>query len=159
MGKIAKEVKKMDKKILAIIGLIGGILTAIGVFGTWMTEKASTGGTEVSISASGWDLARGTTATSGFSLKLPYLALVGGILAVVGSVIALVKPIMVTKVLLAIGGILALMGVAFGLVMADTGAAITGAAIGVSMGTGYGTYLVVIGGILAILVTLGLKEE
>jgi len=78
---------------------------------------------------------------------------------VVGSVLALVKPSAVAKVLLAIGGILALIGVAYGLAIADAGAAISGAAPGVSMGAGYGAYLVVIGGILAVLSTLGLNEE
>lgn len=144
----------MGKKI-AIIGLISGILAAVGVFGTWMTMSAM--GTEVS--ASGWDFAQGTTETGGLSLKLPYFALLGGIIAVVGSVLGLVKPSAVARVVLAIGGILALIGVAYGLTIADAGAAITGAAPGISVGAGYGAYLVVIGGILAILSTLGLKEE
>jgi hypothetical protein len=145
----------MDERTLAIIGLIGGILATVGVFGTWMTMSMM----GVEQSASGWDLARGTGAAGGLSLKLPYVALVGGILAVVGSVLVFVKLGAVTKVLLAIGGILALIGVAYGLVVADAGAAIAGAVPGVSMGAGYGAYLVVIGGILAILVTLGLKEK
>jgi len=141
----------MDNRTLAIIGLIGGILVTVGVFGTWMTTSVG------EQSVSGWDLAQGTAATGDLGLKLPYFALVGGILAVVGSVLVLVKPGAVAKVLLAIGGILALIGVAHGLTYADMGAAMT--APGVSMGAGYGAYMVVIGGILAILVTLGLKEE
>lgn len=145
----------MDNRTLAIVGLIGGILAVVGVFGTWTTMSAM--GTEYS--DSGWDWAQGTAGAGGLSLKFPYFALVGGILAVVGSVLALVKPSAVAKVLLAIGGILALIGVAYGLAAADTGAAITGAVPGVSAGASYGTYMVVIGGILAILVTLGLKEE
>ncbi len=136
----------MDNRILAIIGLIGGILATVGVFGTWLTTLPG--------SASGWDLTQGTL---GSSLKLPYFVLVGGILAVVGSVLALVKLGAVAKVLLAIGGILALIGVAYGLHMADVGAAMTVPEI--SVGADYGTYMVAIGGILAILVTLGLKEE
>ena len=143
----------MGKKI-AIVGLIGGILAAVGVFGTWMTMS----GIGTGVSVSGWDFAQGTAETGGLSLKLPYFALLGGILAVVGSVLALVKPSAVAKSLLAIGGILALIGVAYGLAIADAGAAISGAAPGVSIGAGYGAYLVVIGGILAILSTLGLKE-
>ena len=143
----------MDNRTLAIIGLIGGILATVGVFGTWMT----TSGVGTGVSASGWDLTQGTEEAGSVGLKLPYFALVGGILAVVGSVLVLVKPGAVAKVLLAIGGILALIGVAYGLTYADMGAATT--VPGVSVGAGYGAYLVVIGGILAILVTLGLKEE
>jgi len=145
----------MDNRILAIIGLIGGILAAVGVFGPWMTASVM----GMKQSASGWDLAQGTAGAGGISLKLPYFALVGGILAVVGSVLALVKPGAVAKVLLAIGGILALIGVAYGLTVADAGIAIGGMVPEVSIGASYGAYLVVIGGILAILVTLGLKEE
>jgi len=138
----------MGKKI-AIIGLIGGILAAVGVFGTWMTISLVE-----EFSLSGWDLAQGTMATGGLSYKLPYFALVGGILAVVGSVLGLVKPGTVARVLLAIGGILALIGVANGLNVADVATAATGV-----YEASYGTYMVVIGGILAILSTLGLEEE
>jgi len=149
----------MDNRTLAIIGLIGGILAVVGVFGTWVKVSLDE---DWEASASGWDFTQGTEiAGPGYSLtqtlKLPYVALVGGILAVVGSVLVFVKLSMVTRALLAIGGILALMGVAFGLHMADVGGAIGSTPL--SQGTGYGTYLVVIGGILAVLVTLGLKEE
>ncbi len=148
----------MDNRTLAIIGLIGGILAAVGVFGTWTTASITPVMMEgMELSASGWDWAQGTVGAGGPGLKLPYFALVGGILAVVGSVLVLVKPGAVAKVLLAIGGILALIGVAIGVAYADAGTAITGAAPGISAGAGYGAYMVVIGGILAILVTLGLK--
>ena len=131
----------MGKKI-AIIGLIGGILVVAGVFGTWITNVGS---------LSGWDLTK-ATGEGGLGARLPYVTLIGGILAVIGALLALwAKPGVIPAGLLAIGGILALIGVAFGLVVADVGL------LGKAMG--YGGILVVVGGILAILVTLGLKEE
>lgn len=133
--------KSIGEKI-AIIGLIGGILVVAGVFGPWITDGDS---------LSGWDLTK-ATAEGGFDAKLPYVALVGGILAVIGAILALVRPGEIPAGLLAIGGILALIGVAIGPVVNDIGLGGFGV-------MGYGGILVVVGGILAILVTLGLKEE
>jgi len=113
----------------------------VGFFGPWATMS----GMGMDESGSGWDMIRQS------GMKLPLAALVGGILAVIGS-------ILVFAILRAIGGILALIGVAMGLAYAEMGAMIPGMA-GFTLGAGYGTYLVVIGGILAILSTLGLKEE
>jgi len=129
------------RKEIAIIGLIGGILTVAGIFGPWETEDSD-------LSISGWDLTK-AEAEGGFGARLPYVALVGGILAVIGAILALVRPGVIPAGLLAIGGILALIGVAYGLVVADIEAG----------DMGYGTILVAVGGILAILSTLGLKEE
>ncbi len=131
----------MGKKI-AIIGLIGGILVVVGVFSPWITDGDS---------LSGWDLTK-ATAEGGLNAKLPYVALVGGILAVIGAILALVRPGETPAGLLAIGGILALIGGAIGPVVNDVG-------LGGFEVMGYGGILVVVGGILAILVTLGLKEE
>jgi len=128
----------MGKKI-AVVGLIGGILVVAGIFVPWVTDGES---------LSGWDLTK-ATAEGGIGAKLPYVALVGGILAVVGAIVGLVRPGVTPTGLLAIGGILALIGVAHGLRIVDL----------TIDSTGYGAILVTIGGILAILVTLGLKEE
>lgn len=128
----------MGKKI-AIIGLIGGILVVAGVFTPWITDGDS---------LSGWDM----IAKGALDARLPYVTLVGGILAVIGAIIALVRPGKISAGLLAIGGILALIGVSIGPVVNDVG-------LGGFEVMGYGGILVVVGGILAILVTLGLKEE
>jgi len=133
----------MEKKIVAVVGLIGGILVAVGIFGTWMSAAGQ--------SASGYDLTKALP--TGYNSKLPYIGLVGGILAIVGSVVAIVKAGAIPKVLLIIGGILGLIGVSLGLAMADIVSA-----MGAAVSIGYGVYLCVVGSILALLATLGLGE-
>ena len=136
----------MNGKLLAVIGLIGGILIAVGVFGTWMSAAGET--------ASGWDATK--PAPEGYGSKLPYIGLAGGILAVIGSLVALVKVGVIPKVLLIIGGICGLIGVSLGIAMADIFAAMP---IPIEVSIGYGVYMCVVGSILAFLVTLGLKAE
>jgi hypothetical protein len=64
-----REVKNMEKKTLLIIGLIGGIIAAVGVFLPWQSV--------LGINISGWDV----TATASY----PYVILLGGILALIGA--------------------------------------------------------------------------
>lgn len=89
----------MNRNTLLIIGLIGGILAAVGVFLEW----ASTMG----YGFSGWDMA---TAEYG-AVTYPYVILVGGIIALLGSLAALLA----TKVknigyVILLGGIIAILG-------------------------------------------------
>jgi len=95
-------------------------------------------------------------------LKLPYLVIVGGALAVIGSLLALLKPGVIAKVVLVIGGITILIGGALGFVLFEVSAilaVVPGMPAGFTVGAGYGVYLLLVGGILAILATLGLREK
>lgn len=87
------------KQTLLIIGLIGGILTTVGVFLPWESMAG--------FSASGWD---------GLSRSVPdntdiLLVLIGGILALVGGLV-MVSPIKMKIIgyLIPQGGIFAIIG-------------------------------------------------
>jgi hypothetical protein len=157
----------MDNRIFGIIGLIGGVLAMVGFFGTWYWIDGSSGlpgftnaTSSSGVSYSGWDLVRGIKFAGivPSQILIPSLALIGSIIIVVGSILVLFKPRAFAKRLLAIGGILALIGVAPGLVHIQTVSIASG--IGsYQTGAGYGTYLVAVGGILAILVTLRLNGK
>jgi uncharacterized membrane protein HdeD (DUF308 family) len=136
----------LDNRVLGIIGLIGGVLAIVGFFGTWYWIKYPLGAGIPSTSFSGW----GATQT----IKQPYFVIIGGVVMIVCSVIALFKPRFVTKVLFALGGILIFIGGASGLSLLWP----------VSYGSvresaSYGAYLVAIAGTLAIFVALGLKDK
>lgn len=144
----------MDNRILGIIALVGGIFAIVGFFGTWQWGVSSSPSpleASSSISISGLDIAQG--------IKMTYLVLVGGVITIVGSVIGLIKPRWITKVLLATGGILILIGGADGFLYLwpQSTSLFSGSLI--QYGAGYGAYLVAIGGILSILMTLGLEEK
>jgi len=133
-----------------IIGLIGGILAVVGVFLPWMIL----GGWEATTpSVSGWDLR--TWRTSPYS---PYLTLIGGISAILGS-FALLKWKRFAGFLLAIGGAIAI----FGGTMAyfDVRAILFGGWIPeIFPDWGYGFYVCIVGGILALIGgTLSLKAK
>jgi hypothetical protein len=150
---------------LAIIGLIGGVLAVAGVFAPWATMSGSTTSdnrtVSVSSSQSGWDLANGRVAVvievnGGSALEIirgegkdyPYIALVGGILVLVG---ALASPAFSKgALLLAIGGMLAIAGAGWGLSDIETGTVIVATA-----GYGYGLYLCLAGGVLGLLGAYG----
>lgn len=125
----------MEKKMLMIIGLIGGILAAVGVFLTWASALGFTW--------SGWDIATAAVGAESY----PYVALAGGILALIGALLS-------TKTksigyLLPLGGIIAIIGAGWG--FSDI-SGITG------MDVGYGVYVCIVGGILALIGSLGLKK-
>lgn len=131
------------KRILALIGLIGGILALVGIFTPWATASAPW----ISVSASAWDGIK-DAAVSYFTL-----ALIGACFALLGALSALAAPrVKALWAMLAIGGILAIVGAAWGFFDIETG---TG--MGVSYGYGYGLYLTLVGGILALIGSLGLK--
>jgi hypothetical protein len=146
------EFVKLDNRIFGIIGLIGGVLAIVGFFGTWYWVKLPPASGFPNSSFSGRDFTQSTT-------KMPYLVLVGGVITVVGSFTAFFRPRWVTKVLLATGGILILIGGAAGFIYLWPVSMRFGSESLAHYGASYGAYLVVIGGILSILMTLGLKEK
>jgi len=110
----------MKKQTLLIIGLIGGILAAVGVFLDW-------GG-----GMTGW---QGTAFVS-----YPYVVLLGGILALIGALVAMLA-VKVKNIdyLIPIGGVVALLGWIWA--VADAGLS----------GWAYGFYVCLVGGILALI--------
>lgn len=91
----------MNKSLVGI-GLIGGILAAVGVFLEWHSEFTSPLG--VIPSESGWDM---TTRAVG-SVTYPYVVLVGGIIALIGALVSFGHK--AAGYLLPLGGIIALIG-------------------------------------------------
>ncbi len=149
----------MEKKTFIYLGLIGGILAAVGVFLEWASISVNIPGVfTYSASASGWDATAGMAA--------PYLALAGGILALLGG-LGLLMGKRGLGFLLPIGGILAIAGSAWAFV--DINAAIAGVAAVIvqiealggsaSVGVGYGLYLSIVGGVMALIGSLGLKGK
>lgn len=157
----------MDKRLL-VIGLIGGILAIAGVFTAWATMDMS--GTlmgetiSVSVSVSGMDMARGEMTVMGTTQSVPsesypYIALAGGILALIGALGVLASPgLRKLGILLAIGGILAIVGAGWGFSDIETGT-ISVIGLTASVGYGYGLYLCLIGGILGLVGVLGLRGK
>jgi len=84
----------MEKKTLLIIGLIGGVIAAVGVYLPWQNV--------LGISFSGWDL---TAAVS-----YPYVILLGGILALIGALVTLMSKVKGVNYLIPIGGLVAILG-------------------------------------------------
>jgi len=128
----------MEAKTWVVIGLIGGVLAAAGVFLTWWSASAF----GFTVSGSGLDVA--TDANEVY----PYLALAGGVLGLVGGLGAL-SGRKGLGYLLPLGGIIAIAGAGWG--FADISGT-TGADVG------YGVYVCLVGGILALLGSLGLKK-
>jgi hypothetical protein len=143
----------MDKRLIAI-GLVGGIIALVGVFAPWMTVSVM----GFSAGASGWD------STSDFSS--PYVVLAGGILASLGSlgVLAGLKGV---GFLLPLGGIMATGGAAWGysqVTSAVPEAVSSLAGLGIpagvfGIGVGSGIYVCIVGGVLAIVGSLGLRGK
>jgi hypothetical protein len=113
----------MKDQALLVIGLIGGIIAVVGLFLPWTSS--------LGYSASGWDGRSGTSQV--------YVILIGGVLAVIGAVVALagVKHI---NYLVPIGGAIAIIGWAWAAEQAGT-----------LSGWGYGFYMCFVGGILALI--------
>jgi len=132
----------MAMRILVLIGLIGGILALVGIFTPWATAS----GWGMSVSASAWDGIK-DSAGSYFTV-----ALVGACVALVGALSALAAPrVKALWAILAIGGILAIAGAAYGFFDIETGTE-----GGFIYGYGYGLYLTLVGGILALIGSLGI---
>jgi hypothetical protein len=99
---------------------------------------------------SAWDCITGRTSESA---TYCYLALVGGVLALMGALFALTAPeLKVLWAILAIGGILAIVSAIWGFSDIETGRI-----LGLSFNYGYGLYLTLGGGILGLIGSLGLK--
>jgi hypothetical protein len=141
-----------DKRILACIGLIGGILALVGVFAPWATHPVYIESESVNISA--WDTitARDIWWGVGLPPNIGYevwagLALHGAVLALVGTLSALAAPkSKVPWAILGLGGVLAIAGSAWGLSDIIINGGIAG-----TLNTGYGLYLTLAGGILALI--------
>lgn len=137
----------MEKKTAAIIGLIGGIIAAVGVFLSWGSASVTVPGFgTLGGSWTGWDIA--TAAVN--SQSYPYIALAGGVIALIGALGVLGIKSKAIGYLLPLGGIIAIIGAGWG--FAD----ISGTT-GVSVG--YGIIVCIVGGILALIGSLSLKGE
>lgn len=124
----------MNKQTLLIIGLVGGIVAAVGVVLPWISVSAG----PFTVTASGMDWNQGK------------VILLGGILALVGGIVALAVKTAPSAVgyLIPIGGILAIAG--WGWAVADAGTL---------SGFAYGFYACLVGGILALIGTLGVISK
>lgn len=143
----------IDKRILGVIGLIGGILAVVGIFVSWV--KVSVWGISVSVSA--WDSVTNATVMEGEVGREAWacIALAGAVLTMMGALSALVSPR--SRALwgvLVIGGLLAIIGSAWGFSDIQTGGA-----FGVSVGYGPGVYLTLVGGILGLVGVVGLWKS
>jgi len=89
-----KEVRNMEKKTLLIIGLIGGIIAAVGVFLPWF-------------SASGFGI---TVTANGFDSNEGKVVVLGGVLALIGALAALATTMKSLGYLIPVGGLVAILG-------------------------------------------------
>lgn len=165
----------MDKRLL-VIGLIGSILVFAGIFSPWTSVSGSGtyGGQSASFTAgaSGWDYAQGevtiTAKIAGTSQSqtmpvggtwYPYVALAGGVLALVGVLATLASTrLWQLGVLLPVGGVLAIIGAALSFISIQTGT-VTMMGMTARSSYGYGIYLSIVGGILGIIGARGLRRE
>jgi hypothetical protein len=135
----------MAKRILGVIGLIGGGVAVGGVFLPWAIASAL----GISVSASGWDFITSTDPEI-----YCYLALVGGGIAALFALLALAAPkAKVLWALLGIGGAVAIAGAVWALLDIETGTI-----MGVTLSYGYGLYMVLGGGVLGLIGALGLLK-
>jgi hypothetical protein len=130
----------MESKTLMVIGLIGGILAAVGVFLEWVSVSIGV----YTASASGWDMA---TAAVG-SVSYPYVIVVGGIIALVGALGALGTQSKGIGYLLPLGGLVALGG--WGWAASD---------VADWSAVSYGFYVCLVGAILALVGSLSLRGK
>ena len=121
-------------RALAAIGLIGGFLAVVGVFLPWIPL----------LNISGWDLAS-LASIFGEVATYVYLVLLGGIIALIGS-IALLLGKRGIAYLLPLGGIITIAGWGW-----------TFVTFGGPEAASYGFYFCIIGGILALIGSVGLR--
>jgi membrane associated rhomboid family serine protease len=126
-------VKYVEKKTLLVLGLIGGIIAAVGVFLPWQSV--------LGINISGWDV----TATASY----PYVILLGGVLAIIGALVALVSTVKGVGYLVPIGGIVALLGWIWA--AADVG-------FGNLLDLSYGFWACLVGAIIALIGSPGVRK-
>lgn len=121
----------MNKQTLLIIGLIGGILAAVGVFLPWASSYG--------ISISGWDITAGAS--------YPYVILLGGILALLGGLAALLAiKIKNISYLILLGGIIAILGWIWAATDIVDWSLVS-----------YGFYTCLVGGILALIGSMSIR--
>ena len=123
----------MEKKTLLIIGLIGGIIAAVGVFLPWVS--VSVGGFSVSADGSGSNYGK--------------LIMLGGVLAIIGALAALATTMKSLSYLVPIGGLVGILGWVWG--AADLG-------FGNLTSLSYGFWACLVGAVLALIGTLGVKK-
>jgi hypothetical protein len=123
----------MEKKTLLIIGLIGGIIAAVGVFLPW-------------ISVSGFGI---TVTANGFDSNYGKIILLGGVLTLVGAFAVLATTMKSLSYLIPIGGLVAILGWLWG--AADLG-------FGNLTSLSYGFWACLVGAVLALIGTLGIKK-
>ena len=133
------------------MGFIGALAALVAVFGPWMVASAM----GLSVSASAWQSAtESEISVMGVSSPVErqtycVLAVVGGIVAIIGGVASLLMENRIWLIVLIVGGLLALIGGGWG--YSDiTSEASTVGMTGASAGAGWGVYLGVLGGLLAI---------
>lgn len=145
----------MEKKTLTYIGLLGGIIAIVGLFLAW-ASVTFTGGT---VDITGFNLVTGSITVMGIPVSIgtmgyAVLALVGGIIALIGGIGLLVGKRAI-GFLLPIGGLLAIVGGGWGLADVANAIAVTGATLSV----GYGIYICIVGGIMALIGSLVLRGK
>jgi len=123
----------MEKKTLLVIGLIGGILAIVGVFLPWASI--------LGFSLSGWDIRAGGSYV--------YVILIGGIIALLGGIVALAD-VKIEKIgyLVLLGGILAILGWIWAATDIGDWSAVT-----------YGFYTCLVGAILAIISGMSVRGK
>jgi hypothetical protein len=145
----------MEKKTAAIIGLIGGILVLVGLALPWVSASVTYMGVATSMSVSG------ATALSG-SWAPAIIVAVGGILALLGGLILLVGKGGPIAYLLPLGGILAIAGGIWAFAqISDVAGFVTGLAgtgVAATIEAGYGVYLGIVGAVLALIGSFALKK-
>jgi hypothetical protein len=135
----------MAMRMLGLLGLIGGTLALVGIFTPWATASYM----GLSESLSGWDCIKGDGET------YCYLAFAGALVALLGALSSLAAPrAKALWTILAIGGILAIVGAAWAFSDIETGTM-----WGMSVSYGFGLYLTLVGGILALIGSLSLLKE
>ncbi len=140
----------MRKEILAAMGLIGGVLALVGIFAPWVTLSTGWG---ASVSMTAWDSITEAKILGQPAEREMYclLALAGGILALVGALLAVFAPaVKAPWASLVMGGVLAIVGAVWGLSDIETVSMMD-----FSVSYGYGLYLTLSGGILAFLAFTG----
>ncbi len=127
--------ENLNRKAAAILGLIGGILVTASIFATWYTSPLG--------DTSGWDLTKDPS-----DMVAPYLLLGAGIIIILTCLVLLVKPQEIVEALMGTFSVLA-------------GASAAGVILNESQGAdlGYGTYVLLIGAILALIAMLVKKPE
>jgi len=131
----------MEKRTLLIIGLIGGILTVLGVFLPWVSATTPLG----TFSASGWDALSASVSNNPDVL----LILIGGILALIGGLLAvLAAKIKSIAYLIPLGGILAIVGWIWSAKSISDWSVVS-----------YGFYTCLVGAILALVGSMGVRGK